>query len=158
MKVIGIYENDSTNSITGFTYSIFFSGCNHHCDGCFSPQTWNYDNGKEYSVEELFNNIKNSRHNNVSLIGGDPFYIKNRIQVIELIKLIKEKTNKKVYVWTGYLADEVSKWIDLNLIDYLIDGKFDINKRDIRLPLRGSKNQRIFKNGIDVTNEIDSMI
>jgi anaerobic ribonucleoside-triphosphate reductase activating protein len=158
MKVIGIYENDSTNSITGFTYSIFFSGCNHHCDGCFSPQTWNYDNGKEYSVEELFNNIKNSRHNNVSLIGGDPFYIKNRIQVIELIKLIKEKTNKKVYVWTGYLADEVSKWIDLNLIDYLIDGKFNINKRDIRLPLRGSKNQRIFKNGIDVTNEIDSMI
>lgn len=158
MKVIGIYENDSTNSITGFTYSIFFSGCNHHCDGCFSPQTWNYDNGKEYSVEELFNNIKNSKHNNVSLIGGDPFYIKNRIQVIELIKLIKEKTNKKVYVWTGYLADEVSKWIDLDLIDYLIDGKFDINKRDIRLPLRGSKNQRIFKNGIDVTNEIDSMI
>lgn len=158
MRIISICKNDAVNSITGFTYSIFFSGCNHHCDGCFSPQTWNYDNGKEYSVEELFNNIKNSRHNNVSLIGGDPFYIKNRIQVIELIKLIKEKTNKKVYVWTGYLADEVSKWIDLNLIDYLIDGKFDINKRDIRLPLRGSKNQRIFKNGIDVTNEIDSMI
>lgn len=158
MRIISICKNDAVNSITGFTYSIFFSGCNHHCYGCFSPQTWNYDNGKEYSVEELFNNIKNSRHNNVSLIGGDPFYIKNRIQVIELIKLIKEKTNKKVYVWTGYLADEVSKWIDLNLIDYLIDGKFDINKRDIRLPLRGSKNQRIFKNGIDVTNEIDSMI
>lgn len=158
MRIISICKNDAVNSITGFTYSIFFSGCNHHCDGCFSPQTWNYDNGKEYSVEELFNNIKNSRHNNVSLIGGDPFYIKNRIQVIELIKLIKEKTNKKVYVWTGYLADEVSKWIDLNLIDYLIDGKFNINKRDIRLPLRGSKNQRIFKNGIDVTNEIDSMI
>lgn len=157
MRVVSICKNDATNSITGFTYSIFFSGCDHHCDGCFSPQTWNYDNGKEYSVEELFNNIKNSRHNNVSLIGGDPFYIKNRKQVIELIKLIKEKTNKKLYVWTGYLAEDVNQWINLTLIDFLIDGKFDVSKRDIRLPLRGSKNQRIFKNGIDITNEIDSM-
>lgn len=157
MKVIGLYENDATNSITGFTYSIFFSGCDHHCDGCFSPQTWNYENGKEYSVEELFNNINNSRHKNVSLIGGDPFYVKNRNQVIELIKLIKLHTNKTLYVWTGYSAEEVSEWIDLSLIDYLIEGKFDIKQRDIRLPLRGSKNQRIFKNGIDVTNEIDSM-
>jgi anaerobic ribonucleoside-triphosphate reductase activating protein len=93
----------------------------------------------------------------VSLIGGDPFYVKNRNQVIELIKLIKLHTNKTLYVWTGYSAEEVSEWIDLSLIDYLIEGKFDIKQRDIRLPLRGSKNQRIFKNGIDVTNEIDSM-
>lgn len=157
MKVIGIYENDSTNSITGFTYSIFFSGCDHHCDGCFSPQTWNYASGEKYSVEEMFNNIKNSIHNNVSFIGGDPLYIKNRKEVIELIKLIKQYTNKTIYVWTGYSAEEVSKWIDLSLIDYLIDGKFDLNKRDIRLPLRGSKNQRIFKNGIDITTYIDNI-
>lgn len=158
MRVVSICKNDATNSMTGFTYSIFFSGCDHHCDGCFSPQTWNYENGKEYSVEELFNNIKNSRHNNVSLIGGDPFYVKNRNQVIELIKLIKLHTNKTLYVWTGYSAEEVSEWIDLSLIDYLIEGKFDIKQRDIRLPLRGSKNQRIFNNGVDVTKKIDGMI
>lgn len=157
MRVISICKNDATNSITGFTYSIFFSGCNHHCDGCFSPQTWVYDSGKEYSVEELFNNIKNSRHSNVSLIGGDPFYEKNRVEVIELIKLIKEKTDKKLYVWTGYLAENVCKWIDLKFIDFLIDGKFDIRQRDIRLPLRGSKNQKIYCKGIDKTNEIDNM-
>lgn len=157
MRVVSICKNDATNSITGFTYSIFFSGCNHQCDGCFSPQTWSYENGKEYRVEELFNNIKNSRHKNVSLIGGDPFYVKNRNQVIELIKLIKLHTNKALYVWTGYSAEEVSEWIDLSLIDYLIEGKFDIKQKDIRLALRGSKNQRIFKNGIDITNEIDSM-
>lgn len=158
MRVISVCNNDAVNSITGFTYSIFFSGCDHHCDGCFSTQTWNYDSGKEYSIEELFEAIKNNRHNNVSLIGGDPFYIKNRNQVIELIKLIKLHTDKTLYVWTGYLAEEVSQWIDLSFIDYLIDGKFHIDKRDIRLPLRGSKNQRIFKNGTEITNEIDNMV
>lgn len=158
MRVISICENDAVNSITGFTYSIFFSGCSHHCSGCFSIQTWNHESGKEYSVQELFEIIKNNRHNNVSLIGGDPFYVKHRNQVIELIKLIKSNTNKTLYVWTGYLAEEVSEWIDLSLLDYLIDGKFDITKRDIRLPLRGSKNQRIFNNGVDVTKKIDGMI
>lgn len=157
MRIISICKNDAVNSITGFTYSIFFSGCNHQCDGCFSPQTWNYENGDEYSVEELLERIIKSRHNNVSLIGGDCFYYKSREETVKLIKLIKIHTNKTLYVWTGYSAEEVSEWIDLSLIDYLIEGKFDIKQKDIRLTLRGSKNQRIFKNGIDITNEIDSM-
>lgn len=155
MKIISENKNDSTNSITGFTYSIFFSGCSHRCEGCFSPQTWDYNDGKEISVEELIDKIKASRHKNVSFIGGDPFYPKNREELIKVIKWVKENTNKKVYVWTGYEAEEVQEWIDLKLIDYLIEGKFLLDKRDIRLTLRGSSNQRIFKNGIDITKELD---
>lgn len=155
MRVISENKNDATNSITGFTYSIFFSGCSHGCEGCFSPQTWIYENGYEINVFDLFKKIKNSRHKNVSLIGGDPFYEKNRDEVIELIKLIKNETNKNIYVWTGYTSKEVSTWIDLNFIDYLIDGKFKLNKRDIRLTLRGSSNQKIYKKGKDITNELD---
>lgn len=155
MKIISENKNDATNSITGFTHSIFFSGCSHKCEGCFSPQTWDYNNGKEISVEELINKIKDSRHKNVSFIGGCPFYPKNREELIKVIKWVKENTNKKVYVWTGYEAEEVQEWIDLKLIDYLIEGKFQLDKRDIRLTLRGSSNQRIFKNGIDITKELD---
>lgn len=154
MRIISINNNDSTNSITGFTYSIFFSGCSHKCEGCFSPQTWNYYNGKEVSLEDLISKVKNSRHKNVSLIGGDPFFPQNREGVIELIHWIKENTNKKVYIWTGYTSEEVREWVDLNLVDYLIEGKFELDKRDIRLTLRGSSNQRIFENGVDVTEQV----
>jgi anaerobic ribonucleoside-triphosphate reductase activating protein len=149
MRIISINNNDATNSITGFTYSIFFSGCSHKCEGCFSPQTWRYENGSEITFEELVDKIKSSRHRNVSLIGGDPFFPQNRDEVIKLIHWIKNNTSKNVYVWTGYLAEEVSEWVDLKLIDYLIEGKFELDKRDIRLTLRGSSNQRIFKNGVD---------
>ncbi len=154
MKIISENKNDAVNSITGFTYSIFFSGCSHKCEGCFSPQTWNYENGSEVTLEDLIEKVKNSRHKNVSLIGGDPMFLENREDVINLIKWIKENTNKKVYVWTGYSAKEVSDWIDLKLIDYLIDGRFELKNRDIRLTLRGSSNQKVYKNGIDITQDL----
>lgn len=150
MRILSENKNDAVNSITGFTYSIFFSGCSHRCEGCFSPQTWNYESGVEVTTTELIERVKNSKHKNVSFIGGDPFFCDNREKVIEVIKWIKSNTNKKVYVWTGYLAEEIAKWVDLKLIDYLIDGKFELEKRDIRLTLRGSSNQRIFNNGTEI--------
>lgn len=156
MRLISIMKNDSVNSITGFSFTIYVSGCQHQCKGCFSPQTWDYTKGDEYSVGEVFEMIQNSRHKNVSIIGGDPFNIFYRNETVELIKMIKEKTNKKVYVWTGYTKDVVDSFIDTSIIDYLIDGKFEIDKRDIRLVLRGSSNQRIYNNGIDITDELEA--
>lgn len=147
MKVISINPNDATNSVTGFTLSIFFSGCSHKCNGCFSPQTWNYDAGDEYSLEDLKQIILESRHKNVSLIGGDPFFHLNRKEVVELIEWVKVATTKKIYVWTGYTKSEVQGWVDPEVIDYLIDGKFELALKDIRLTLRGSSNQKIYKQG-----------
>ena len=69
------------------------------------------------------------------VLGGDPLYYENRDEVIELIHFIKENTDKNIYLWTGYLKEEVEKWIDASLIDYLIDGKFEIGKKDLRLKL-----------------------
>ena len=157
MNIISIVENDPVNSITGFTTTIYFAGCEHKCKGCFSKNTWNYNQGDNYNVDQLLEIIKLNNHKNVSLIGGDIFYPKNRLEGIELIKKIKLHTNKKIYVWTGYSKEQVEKWIDLSLIDYLIEGHFEIDKKDIRLPLRGSSNQRIFCNGVDKTKEIDNL-
>lgn len=157
MNIISIVENDPVNSITGFSTTIYFAGCEHHCKGCFSPQTWEYNQGKQYSNEVLLDLIRYNKNKNVSLIGGDPFYPKQRNEVIQFIKDIKTYTHKKIYVWTGYLKEDVEKWIDLNLIDYLIEGKFELNNKDIRLQLRGSSNQRIFYKGKDITQIIDNM-
>lgn len=155
MRLISVNTVDGVNSITGYTLSLFFSGCSHGCEGCFSKQTWNYYNGREIDVDTLFRAIVKNKNKNVSFIGGDPLFEKNRKEVVELIKRIKKETNKTIYLWTGYTKDEVEKWIDIRLIDYLIDGKFELSKRDVRLVLRGSSNQRIYHKGIDITDKLE---
>lgn len=147
MKIISIVENDPVNSMTGFTLTIYFAGCNHYCKGCFSQYTWDYNNGQEYSLEDIKNLILNSKWKNVTFLGGDPLFDKNRNEVLELIRFIKAKTNKNIYLWTGYLKEEVEQWLDIKMIDYLIDGPFILEKKDLRLKLRGSSNQRIFNKG-----------
>jgi anaerobic ribonucleoside-triphosphate reductase activating protein len=146
MRIFNINYNDPVNSVTGFTLSIWFQFCEHRCNGCYSPQTWG-DGGYEITDIELKDVILNSKWNNVSLIGGDPFHLYNREEVVKLIEWIKLNTNKTLYVWTGYLKEDVDKWVDCKYIDYLIDGKFEKDKLDLRLLLRSSINQKIYKNG-----------
>lgn len=150
MKIISIVENDPINSMTGFTLTFYFAGCDHYCKGCFSQNTWNYESGQEYKIEEIKELILNSRWKNVTFLGGDPFYFKNREEVIKLIYFIKEKTTKNIYLWTGYTIEEVREWLNPSIIDYLIEGRFEIDKKDLRLKLRGSSNQRVFHKGIEM--------
>ena len=59
--------------------------------------------------------------------------------------------NIKIYIWSGYTFEELkeknnSKIIEiLKKANYLIDGRYIDELRDITLPLRGSSNQRIIK-------------
>ena len=78
MKIISIVENDPVNSMTGFTLTFYFAGCSHGCKGCFSKNTWNYDSGTDYTLETIKNMILNSIWKNVTFLGGDPLFEKNR--------------------------------------------------------------------------------
>ena len=66
----------------------------------------------------------------------------------------------KVYVWTGYVYEELlhnnNKHIQmlLDATDVLIDGPYVEAMKDLTLPMRGSSNQRI----IDLTNFIKNDI
>lgn len=153
MKIISIVDNDPINSLTGFTTTIYFSGCEHKCKGCFSKTTWNWNNGSNYSLEELQNIILLSKCKNVSILGGDIGFPLNREKGKQLIDWIKSNTDKKLYVWTGYTKEEFEKWFDISKIDYLITDKFEIDKRNLMILLRGSTNQRIFCKGIQKSDE-----
>ena len=76
-------------------------------------------------------------------LGGEPLA---QNDILDLLKRIKAEVNKPVYVWTGYTAEFVIKHksLELSYIDYLIDGKFEEDKKDVRLRLRGSSNQKIW--------------
>jgi anaerobic ribonucleoside-triphosphate reductase activating protein len=135
----------------GFRTSIYSQGCNHHCEGCHNPQTWDINGGTLYSVKELYEIIINEDLSDVTFSGGDPMYQVEGFT--ELAKMVKNNTNKTIWCYSGYTYEQIKESPRMSLIlpflDVLVDGTFDINKRNINLKFRGSENQRIIhlKNG-----------
>ena len=83
-------------------------------------------------------------------MGGEPLCPENEFLTLLIIKTIKEQLpDIKVYIWTGYLYEDLLKTnnshlVDiLKLTDVLIDGPYVQELRDISLFMRGSSNQRI---------------
>ena len=143
---------DATNG-TGIGTSLFVSGCLFHCKECFNKEAWDFNYGKPFTkeVEDYFINCaKNPHVDHVSLLGGEVFYQDLDI-ILNLVKRIKTEVKKPIWVWTGFVFDELIKSKPqgniindiLQYIDILVDGQFEIDKKDINLKLRGSTNQRI---------------
>ena len=83
-------------------------------------------------------------------MGGEPLNQHN----LFLTNLVIEEVRKyypdiKIYVWTGGKYEDLINCVNphirktLQLIDYLIDGLYIEEERDITLPMCGSRNQRI---------------
>ena len=72
-------------------------------------------------------------------------------QPIVANKTLARELGLNIWSYTGYKfeyllehANEFNKWKEyLENIDVLVDGKFDINKKEDGLKFRGSSNQRI---------------
>ena len=152
---------------TGVRVSLFVSGCTHHCKGCFNPDTWNFNFGKEYTKEtedSIIEALTPDYIEGLSLLGGEPFEPQNQPTLVGLLKRIEsELPNKNIWCYTGYLFEELSGQKEsraftditlemLSMIDVLVDGEFIEELKDISLKFRGSSNQRI----IDVKESLKS--
>ena len=149
MRISKIKDNDVANGL-GISMSVWTQGCPHHCKGCFNMGTWSYDSGREFTDNDLDYIIKNiNKHNverNLSILGGEPLCPENVAGVINLCKTIREiYPSKKIYLWTGYTFEEFNSEQKevLKYVDIIVDGKFEIDKKDLSLLIRGSSNQRI---------------
>lgn len=149
MNIIEIKQYDVVNGI-GIRTSIWLAGCNNHCKKCWSPNTWNPNQGNPYKdvKNEILGYLQDGKTDGVSILGGDPLYSvfeeDNYDDLLDLLKTCK-RYNKQVWLWTGYKFEDIVKKcpVILGYIDCLIDGKFDVNQRDLNLFYRGSSNQRI---------------
>ena len=153
MKYAGIIKNDIA-AAPGVCVSFFVQGCPHHCPGCFNPETWDFDGGKEFSYETLEQIINGLTANGIKrslcILGGEPLCENNEFLTNLVISSVKQKLPEvKVYIWTGYTYEELIKKNSpkvnqiLHMADYLIDGPYIEALRDITLEMRGSSNQRI---------------
>ena len=151
MRYASIRSMDISNG-SGIGVSLFVQGCPFHCYNCFNPQTWDFDGGKEWTVEieaKFFDMIEKSTHaQRVTIIGGEPLCDGNVDCVYMIVSRIKSKfPNKKIWLYTGYtweyIKETESKLDVVSLCNIVVDGKYIDSLRDITLPFRGSSNQRL---------------
>ena len=142
----------------GVRNSLYVSGCMFHCEGCYNATTWSFKAGIPYTKEleeQIMRDLAQPYVQGLTLLGGEPFL--NTGILIPLVKRIrKELPEKDIWSWTGYTWEELmletpDKLKLLQLVDILVDGRFDITKKNLMLQFRGSSNQRI----IDVKKSLN---
>lgn len=143
MRVLNILQ-DSIVDGPGLRTVVFFAGCPHFCKGCHNPESWNRENGLEWSEEEIFTEVMKNELASVTFSGGEPFL--QAKEIAPLAQRLKQE-GKNIWCYTGYLFEHLIDNPDhralLSSIDVLVDGKFEIEKRDLALLYKGSANQRI---------------
>lgn len=154
MNYASIIKCDIANG-EGFRVSLFVSGCGRGCPGCHNREAQDPSFGKLFddrAKQKIFKELEHDYCKGLSLLGGEPMSIlsDNRASVIALCKEVKEKfPYKDIWMWTGYkyeelLADETAKEV-FEYIDYVVDGPFVEELKDVSLKFCGSSNQRILK-------------
>ena len=143
----------------GVRCSIYVSGCLFACKGCFNRAIQNFNYGTPYTNElesKIIEDLSQSYVQGLTLLGGEPFL--NTSVCLQLVKRVRKEfgQTKDIWAWSGYTYEELLKESDdklelLNLIDVLVDGRFELDKRDLMLQFRGSSNQRV----IDVKQSLD---
>lgn len=146
MKYNKIRKMDIANG-PGIRVSIFMQGCSFHCEGCFSEETWDFNKGKDFTdetIKKVLELCENPTIKGLSILGGEALHPKNIEGTTKLAKAFKEKFKKKdLWVWTGFLFENIKDKEVLNYIDVLVDGQFQIKNRNPKLKYCGSTNQRV---------------
>jgi len=134
----------------GFRVVVFVQGCHAACAYCHNPQSWAMDGGQEYSVREIIKMMKKPRPGRkrirgITFSGGEPF-----LHAAELVQVAIEakRIGWDVCTFTGHTLEELQTRNDadinalLDLTDFLIDGRYIHERREVGLQFRGSNNQR----------------
>lgn len=157
MKYGNIKFVDSSNG-EGVRVSLFVSGCRNHCKGCFNEVTWDFNYGEDFTEiqeNEIIEFCKKSFISGLTILGGEPFEEENQTALLPFIRKFKaECPDKTLWMFTGYVYEKdlinggrkckenVTQEI-LDNVDVLVDGPFILEQKDLTLPFRGSRNQRL---------------
>ena len=154
----------------GLRFAIFCQGCPHSCPKCHNQDTHDFSGGYDCDIQKIVNAIEeNPLLSGVTFSGGEPSH--QPVAFLEIAKKVKS-LGLNIWMYSGYTLEELlsranSTISDLNnmnenssqtseknkeqvalkgllgLVDVLVDGKFINELKDLTLPFRGSRNQRI---------------
>lgn len=144
------YHNITTDDMLngdGLRTVLWVAGCDHRCEGCHNPVTWDIDGGIPFDEEaerELFEKLSPDYISGLTFSGGDPLHPKNRGEVTRLAKKFREMfPDKTIWLYTGYRYEEIEDLEIVPLVDIIVDGEFIQAEFDAKLHWKGSANQRV---------------
>ncbi|AOK90297.1 anaerobic ribonucleoside-triphosphate reductase activating protein [Paenibacillus polymyxa] len=144
------YIPESLNEGYGLRSVVFISGCRHACPGCFNPESWSFRAGEPFTPQRQQEVIRDIMENplldGLTLCGGDPFF--SAAECSQFVRDFREACpDRTVWAYTGFvyedlLTDQERQELAL-LCDVIVDGRFVEQQKDLTLPFRGSRNQRL---------------
>lgn len=159
MRYHNITKDDMLNG-DGLRVVLWVAGCEHHCPECQNPLTWNPDGGLpfgEKEKEEIFAELEKDYTSGITFSGGDPLHPANRADVTAFAKEIKEKfPQKTIWLYTGYLWENICNEEIMNYLDVCLEGRFEVEKKNVLLHWVGSSNQRVID--VQKTRKADSIV
>ena len=128
MRYHNITKDDMLNG-DGLRVVLWVAGCGHHCRECQNPITWDPDGGILFdgeAREEIFEQLEKDYTAGITFSGGDPLHEANLKEVTALAKEIRSRYPKKtIWLYTGYLWEEIREWEIMKYLDVLVDGRFE---------------------------------
>lgn len=154
----------------GLRFAIFCQGCPHNCPKCHNQDTHDFSGGYDCDIQKIVNAIEeNPLLSGVTFSGGEPSH--QPVAFLEIAKKVKSR-GLNIWMYSGYTLEELLSRANstisdldnmnenssqtsekneeqvalkglLGLVDVLVDGKFINELKDLTLPFRGSRNQRI---------------
>lgn len=152
----GTIKNHDIANGKGVRVSLFVSGCTNRCQGCFQPETWDFNYGEPFTDETretILKMLEPHYMHGLTVLGGEPFEFSNQKVLAPFLKEVKQHyPDKDIWIYTGFVLDDLLEGGKRNgpdtasmleNIDVLVDGPFVEDLKDISLAFRGSSNQRI---------------
>ena len=150
IRIAGVVRESIVDG-PGLRFVVFCQGCPHRCPECHNPATHDFHGGYDCEIEKILDAIgKNPLLDGVTFSGGEPLCQPEAY--LELAHGIRNRfPQQNILIFTGYTWEELQSMCEKNaalkellaLTDYLIDGRYEKDMRDLTLQFRGSRNQRI---------------
>jgi anaerobic ribonucleoside-triphosphate reductase activating protein len=150
MRIAGIVRESIVDG-PGLRFTIFAQGCPHGCRGCHNESTHDFDGGYDCELSKLLEEIdKNPLLSGVTFSGGEPFC---QPEPFYRLGLEIKARGLDITAYSGYTLEQLKDMSQkdlfigklLGIIDYLVDGPFILEERDLTLEFRGSRNQRFIR-------------
>ena len=146
MRNHNITKDDMLNG-DGLRVVLWVAGCNHCCPECQNPVTWDPNGGLPFGEaerKEIFAELDKDYVSGITFSGGDPLHPANITEVTAFAKEIRKRyPGKTIWLYTGFLWEEICKEEIVRYLDVCVDGEFEVDKKELSLKWKGSSNQRV---------------
>jgi len=146
MNYLSITKDDMLNG-DGLRTVLWVSGCSIHCPDCQNKYSWDQNEGIEFddkARDELYENLTKPYISGLTISGGHPLEIYNYRELLDLCSDIKKYyPEKTIWLYTGFVWEDIKLWAIMDYIDVLVDGPFIKELQDNKLHWVGSSNQRV---------------